>query len=133
MLFYDWKKMFKVSEGNPLVLYTLFKMITNKEIPRNKYDDIYKFAGKQFNGESYIIHPDVLLHNSYKHSYREIAQYLALASMRPYADYIVTGEPTLDLQQCEVDQEFFENNSLLHIENDKIHFLYEEVKQENIH
>jgi len=133
MLFYDWKKMFEAAEGSPLALFVIFRMLVTGAIPINKYDNIYKYTGKHFNGESFIIHPDVLLHNAYKYEYREIAQYLALASLRPYADYLVTGEPTLDLLLCEVDQELFEDNSLLHIKDGKIHFLYEEVKQENIH
>ena len=133
MLFYDWKKMFEAAEGSPLALFVIFKMLVTNAIPRNKFDDIYKYAGKHFNGESFLIHPDVLLHNAYKHDYRDIAQYLALASIRPYADYLITGEPTLDLLQCEVDQELFEDNSLLTVKDGKIHFLYEEVKQENIH
>jgi hypothetical protein len=133
MLFYDWKKMFEAAEGSPLAVFIIFKMLVTNGIPRNKFDDIYKYAGKHFNGESFLIHPDVLLHNAYKHDYRDIAQYLALASIRPYADYLVTGEPTLDLLQCEVDQELFEDNSLLTIKDGKVHFLYEEVKQENIH
>jgi len=133
MLFYDWKKMFDASEGNPLALFIIFKMLVTNAVPRNKYDDIYKYAGKHFNGQSYILHADVLLHYAYKHEYREIAQYLALASMRRYADYAATGDTTLDLEQCEVDQEYFKDNSLLRIKNGKIHFKYEEVKQENIH
>ena len=133
MLFYDWKKMFEASEGNPLALFIIFRMIVTKAIPKNKYDDIYKYAGKHFTGESFLVHPDVLLYNSYKYSYREIAQYLAVASMRPYADYAITGDTTLDLLQCEIETEFFEGNSLLRIEDGKVHFLYEEVKQENIH
>ena len=133
MLFYDWKKMFEAAEGSPLALFVIFKMLVTNAIPRNKFDDIYKYAGKHFNGESFLIHPDVLLHNAYKHDYRDIAQYIALASIRPYADYLVTGDTTLDLLQCEVDQELFENNSLLTVKDGKVHFLYEEVKQENIH
>ena len=125
--------MFEAAEGSPLAVFIIFKMLVTRAIPKNKYDDIYKYASKHFNGESFIVHPDVLLHNSYKHDYREIAQYLALASLRPYADYLVTGDTTLDLLQCEVDQELFKDNSLLHIKKGKVHFLYEEVKQENIH
>ena len=76
-------------------------------IPRNKYDDIYKYAGKHFNGQSYILHADVLLHNAYKYEYREIAQYLCVSFHASYADYVTTGETTLDLAECEVDQEYF--------------------------
>ena len=133
MLFYDWKKIFETSQGSPSAMFIIFKMMQEDAIPANKFDRIYKYASKTFTGESFLVHPDVLLYNSYKHSYREIAQYLAVASMRPYADYLVTGDTTLDLLQCEIEQEFFEDNSLLRVDNDKVHFLYEEVTQENIH
>ena len=133
MLFYDWKKMFEASEGSPLAIFVILKMLVTNAVPINKYDNIYKYAMKSFVGESFLLHPDVLMHNAYKHDYREIAQYIALASMRPYADYLATGTITLDLLQCEVDRELFNDNSLLRIEDNKVHFLYEEVKQENIH
>ena len=133
MLFYDWKKMFEASEGSPLALFIIFKMLVTGAVPRNKYDNIYKYAGKHFNGESFLVHPDLLLHYAYKYEYREIAQYLALASMRRYDDYAATGKTTLYLLECEVDQELFEENSLLQRLNGKVHFLYEEATQETIH
>ena len=133
MLFYDWRKIFEASDGSPLAIFIIFKMLVTRAIPKNKYDDIYKYANMHFTGESFLVHGDVLLHNAYKYEYREIAQYLALASMRPYADYLATGELTLDLIKCEIDLELFENNRLLHIEDGIVHFLYEEVKPENIH
>ncbi len=114
-------------------MFIIFKMMQEDAIPANKFDRIYKYASKTFTGESFLVHPDVLLYNSYKHSYREIAQYLALASMRPFADYAATGELTLDLDTIEIPLELFTDNSLLTMEDGRIHFLYEEVKQENIH
>jgi len=133
MLFYNWEKIFETSEGNPQTMYSIVKMMYLNEIPKNKYDKIYKYANKSFIGQSFLLHPDVLLYNSYKHSFREIAQYLALASVRPYVDYVTTGELTLDLDLVEIPLELFTDNSLLHVEDGKLHFLYEEVKQENIH
>jgi len=133
MLFYDWKKMFEAAEGSPLALFIILKMLVTRAIPKNKYDDIYKYASMHFNGESFLVHADVLLHNAYKYEYREIAQYLALASLRRFADYAATGKTTLDLRECEIDQELFKENSLLHIQNGEIHFLYEEVPQEKLH
>jgi hypothetical protein len=79
------------------------------------------------------LHPDVLIFNRYKHSYREIAQYLGLASLRSLAEYTNTGKLTLDLYAIDVDLELLLQNSLLRIEGDEIHFLYEEVNKENIH
>ena len=133
MLFYDWKKMFEASEGNPLALFIIFKMLVTNAVPRNKYDDIYKYAGKHFNGQSYILHADVLLHNAYKYEYREIAQYIALCSLRPISDYSATGKIDLDMYLVDLDYELFKDNSLLRIEDDTIHFIYEEVPKEKLH
>lgn len=133
MLLYDWNKIFEASQGNPLQVYIILRMLVNEEIPRNKKDKIYKYASMHFAGESFLLHGDVLLHYAYLYEYREIAQYLALASLRPYADYITTGELALDLRLVELDLAFIEDNRLLRIENGKIHFKYEEVNKENIH
>ena len=133
MLLYNWNKIFDTAEGSPLVVFIIFKMLVTKAIPENKYDRVYKFSSIDFSGKSFLVHPDVLLYNAHKHSYREIAQYIALASMRPYVDYATTGELTLDMLLCEVSPELFEENSLLRIDKGKLHFIYEEVQQENIH
>lgn len=133
MLFYDWKKIFETSEGSALTIFLIFRMLTTNYIPNNKYDKMYKFASKSFGGESFLVHPDILLHHAYKYSYYEISQYLALASLRRYADYVATGETRLDLELCAVDLETFEENSLLDIEDGNIVFLYEEVNKEDIH
>ena len=133
MLFYDWEKIFNASQGKGSDMFAIVKMMYLKEVPKNKYDKLYKFSNKSFIGTSFLVHPDVLLYNAYKHSFREIAQYLALASLRPYADYAVTGDTTLDLDLVEIPVELFYDNSLLRIEDNKLHFLYEEVKPENIH
>jgi hypothetical protein len=133
MLLYNWNKIFETAQGSPLVVFIIFKMLVTRAIPENKYDRIYKFSNTDFSGKSFLVHPDLLLHYSYKYSYREIAQYLALAAMRPYVDYVTTGERTLDVLLCEVSPEFYEDNSLLYIDKGKIHFLYEEATQEIIH
>ena len=133
MLFYDWEKIFTASEGNPTAMYVIFKMLCLKEIPKNRYDKIYKYSTTNFIGSSFLLHPDVLLHNAYKYSYYEISQYLALASLRPYVDYVTTGELTLDLALCEIPVELFNDNSLLRIKDGKIHFKYEEVNKKDIH
>ena len=74
MLFYDWEKIFDASEGNPHSMYLIFRMMYLREIPDNRYDKLYKYSTKSFIGTSFLLHPDVLLYNAYKHSYREISQ-----------------------------------------------------------
>ena len=80
-----------------------------------------------------MIHPDILLFNAYKYEYREIAQYLALCSLRPISDYQATGKIDLDTWRVDLDYELFKDNSLLRIEEDTIHFIYEEVPKEKLH
>jgi len=133
MLLYDWNKIFDVTKGSPSAMYLIIKMLVNKSIPRNKHDKIYKYINTDFSGDCFLVHPDILLYHAYKHSFRDIAQYIALASLRPLADYYASGKTTLDLDLCEISLEYFKDNSLLHIEEGQLHFLYEEVKQENIH
>lgn len=133
MLFYDWEKIFDAADGNARSMYLILKMMAQNSIPDNRHSEIYKYSFKNFSGKSFLIHPELLLYNAYRHSYREIAQYLALASMRPFADYATTGESSLDVRLIEFDLELITTNSLLCIKNDKVHFLYEEVNQETLH
>ena len=133
MLLYNWQKIFEEANGDASNVFRIFKMIVTDQLPINKYDKIYKFSHLTFLGQSFLVHPDVLLYNSYKHSHVEIAQYLALASLRPYADYLATGKTTLDSILCTVAPELYTENRLLSIEDNQIHFLYEEVPTENIH
>jgi len=127
---YDWKKIYEKSRGDASTIFSIFKMMVNNEVPRNKYDKTYRFAHIRFIGQSFLAHPDVLLYNSYKHSHVEVSQYLALASLRPLSDYLVTGKTSLDRNLLEIDISLFDDNSLLDIQEDKIIFEYEEVPQE---
>lgn len=130
MFLYDWQKIFETAEGQPSTIFRIFKMMVTNQIPVNKYDQIYNFSHIKFIGGSFLAHPDVLLYNSYKHSFTEVAQYLALASMRPLSDYLATGKVDLDFDLVEIDINFFKENSLLRIEDKIVNFIYEEVPQE---
>jgi len=127
---YDWKKIYEKGGGDASTIFSIFKMMVNNEVPKNRYDKTYKFANMRFIGESFLAHPDVLLYNSYKYSHVEVAQYLALASLRPLSDYLVAGKTSLDRNLLELDISFFDDNSLLDIQEDKIIFEYEEVPKE---
>jgi len=130
LFLYDWQKIYEKSRGDASSIFVIFKMIVNNEVPRNKFDKTYKFSNLRFIGDSFLVHPDVLLYNSYKYSHVEVAQYLALASLRPLSDYLTTGITSLERNLLELDISFFEDNRLLNIQEDKIIFEYEEVPQE---
>jgi hypothetical protein len=132
MLLYDWKKIFTVANGEPSSIFMIFEMLVKQSIPRNKYDPIYKFYETNFAGDSFLVHPDVLLYNAFRHSRRDIAIYLAFASMRSLGEYFASGDITLDLLEMPLDpfQHLENDDRLLYMEDDKLHFLYEEVPQE---
>ena len=132
MLLYDWKKIFYISNGQPSTIYTIFEMMVRNSIPRNKYDPVYKYYDMDFRGESFLAHPDVLLFNSFRHARADVAVYLAMASLRSFAEYLASGETTISLLELPLDplEHMTNNDRLLYIEDDRLHFLYEEVPQE---
>ena len=131
MLLYDWKKIFTIANGEPTSIFIIFEMLVKNSIPRNKYDPIYKFYELNFTGECFLVHPDVLLYNAFRYSRRDISIYLAFASMRSLGEYFASGNITLDLLEMPLDPfQHLEDDRLLYIEDEKLHFLYEEVPQE---
>ena len=138
MFLFDWQKICIHAEGKVVNTVRIFRMLVEKQVPKNKWDKIYKYSQKDFSRESFMLHPDILLHHSYKYTYREIAQYIALCSLRSHAEYEATKQVTLDaILAPGVGADPFlvlETNRLLSLDEDgQIHFLYEEVKPEEIH
>ena len=131
MLLYNWNKVFKTCKANPPEIIRVFKMLVDKDLPLNKYDPVYKYSNIDFSGQSFLVHPDVLLYQLYKYSYRDVCIYIAFAALRSYGEYQASGKITLDLLHLQLDPEIFiNNNRLLWLEGDDIHFLHEEVPTE---
>lgn len=130
MFLYNWNKIFSEANGSLREINRIFKMMVEHQIPVNRYDKIYKYSTINFIGESFLVHPDVLLYNAYQYDLREISQYLALASVRSLADYLAYGKTTVDLLEVPVSQELYYDNRLLYVEDGHLHFLYEEVPKE---
>ena len=131
MLFYNWKKIFETCKGNASEMVRVLKMLVEKQIPINQYDRIYKYSGIDFRGECFLLHPDVLLYNAYQYSYKDVCIYVAMASLRSYADYAAHGKTTLDLIHLPLDPFIFlDNHSLLYVKDDQLCFLHEEVPME---
>ena len=134
MLFYNWQKIFDISEGNVVEIFKIFEMVAKNLVPRNRKDVLYKYKKHDFVGTSFLVHPDVLLYNSYKHSYKDIATYLAAASIRSVSEYLAHETTTLELLHVPFANHLVDNinnNSLLRIDDyNLIHFLYEEVPTE---
>ena len=138
MFLFDWQKICIHAEGKVVNTVRIFRMLVEKQVPKNKWDKIYKYSQIDFSGESFMLHPDILLHHSHKYTYREIAQYIACCSLRSHAEYEATQNVTLDailVPGIGADPYLvIETNRLLSVDEDEqVHFLYEEVKPEEIH
>ena len=135
MFLFDWPKIYDASQGNVVEIVRIFRMIVEKQIPKNKYDPIFRYSQKDFSGISFMLHPDVLLHHSFKYKYREIAQYISLCALRSAADFLSTQDPSLEmvLMPGLSPERIIENNRLLQIDDDRVYFRYEEVNPKEIH
>ena len=135
MFLFDWAKIYDASKGNVVEIVRIFRMIVEKQIPKNKYDPIFRYSQKDFSGISFMLHPDVLLHHSFKYKYREVAQYISLCALRSAADFISTQDPSLEmvLMPGLSPEKVIENNRLLEIDEDRVYFRYEEVNPKEIH
>ena len=132
MLLFDWKKVYDTAQGDTVTCNKIMSMLIKGQLPKNKFDPIYKFSHKNFTGKSFLVHPDVLLFHSYKYTQREISIYYALASMRSYGEYLATGKITLDSLHCPTPLTLITDNRLLAVDEQDIYFRYEEVT-ETIH
>jgi hypothetical protein len=132
MLLYNWKKIQKESNGNVKDILTILHILTYKLPPVNRHDRIYKFWQKSFHGHSFLVNPEPLFIQRRRYSDSEIAQYAGIASLRNYYEYQNTKDTTLDLFLFTGNQDIIENNRLLWIEEDSIHFKFEEINKGEI-
>ncbi len=132
MLLYNWKKIKKESNGNVKDILTILHILTYKLPPVNRHDRIYKFWQKSFHGHSFLVNPEPLFIQRRRYSDSEIAQYAGIASLRNYYEYQNTKDTTLDLFLFTGNQDIIESNRLLWIEEDSIHFKFEEITKGEI-
>ena len=77
MLLFDWTKVYDKAKGNIVECNRIMEMIITKRLPINKRDPLYKYSNINFIGRCFLLHPDILLFNSYKYDQREISIYYA--------------------------------------------------------
>ena len=128
MVFYNWKKIRKETNGNVGdIIAVLYILTYKKEPPINRKDRRFKYWTKSFYGESFLLNPESLLIQRNRYSDVEIAQYAGIASLRNYFDYQSKKDTTLDLLNFTGKQDILTKNRLLRVENGRIHFLFEEI------
>lgn len=126
MLFYDMRRILLKAGKSSKNILTAFTAHATSRMPRDRYDPIYKYKQMDFSGHSFMLNPHELIQNSFRWKPIEIAQYIGLASYRNYSEYAVNNDATLDLFHSPVDQDKINQNRLLRIVNNRIHFYYEE-------
>ena len=126
MIKYNWEKIFRETNGDSTSILTIVHLLTYKRIPASKKDKTYKYFGKSFVGNSFLLNPRELLAKRQYYSNKEAAEYIAVASYRNYFNYNRTGETTLELIHLPVDTTIVNRNRMLRIENGLVHFLFED-------
>jgi hypothetical protein len=130
MLLYNWKKIYRKSGGSSRRILLIVHSMLQKELPRNRYDPVFKYYYEDFSGDSFLINPYRLIADRYKWRDKELASYIGLASFRSLGEYYATGKLSLDLAHSPIGIDAINKNRLLRIEGDQIHFYYEDYTQE---
>jgi|TARA_B100000497_G_scaffold22353_1_gene26298 hypothetical protein len=126
MIKYNWEKINSETKGDSTSILTVIHLLTYKRIPASRKDNTYKYFGKSFVGDSFLLNPRQLLAERRNYSNKEAAEYIAVASYRNYFNYNRTGETTLELIHLPVTTTIVNRNRLLRIENGLVHFLFED-------
>ena len=117
MIKYNWEKIYNETNGDSTSILTVVHLLTYKRIPASRRDKTYKYFGKSFVGNSFLLNPRELLAKRKYYSNKEAAEYIAVASYRNYFNYNRTGETTLELIHLPVDTTIVNRNRMLRIEN----------------
>ena len=126
MIKYNWEKIFREAKGDSVSILTIIHLLTYKRIPASRKDKTYKYFGKSFLGDSFLLNPRQLLAERKNYSNKEAAEYVAVASYRNFFNYKQTGETTLELIHLPVKTTMVNRNRLLRIDNGLVHFLFED-------
>lgn len=129
MIRYSIRRILRKAGRSSKRIVTVFKAACSTAVIENKFDPLYTYQSTDFSGQSFMCNPHELLYNSFRWTYKEVAQYIILASYRSFAHYEVTGEKSLSLIHVSVSEATIKQNRLLKVKDDKIYFYYEEVAQ----
>jgi hypothetical protein len=126
MIKYNWEKINSETNGDSTSILTIVHLLTYRRIPASRKDKTYKYFGKSFVGDSFLVNPRQLLAERNKYSNKEAAEYIAVASYRNYFNYQQTGQTTLELIHLPVTTTIVNRNRLLRIDTGLVHFLFED-------
>ena len=126
MIRYNWKKILRESKGKVSDLMLIVWYVTYNYPPTSKRDRLFKFYGKDYSGDSFLIYPEGMYKYRKSASDSEWAAYVGIASYRSYNEYIINQQLTLEVERVPKRlQPIIKRNRLLKIEDGYIHFEYE--------
>lgn len=125
MIRYSWRKIRLITGRSAKRIRLAIMSMIIDQLPRSRYDLLYKYKQKDFSGDSFLLNPYSLVFSQYTD--KEIADYIGLASFRKYSEYLTTNDAGLDILHSPLSEEQIKQNRLLSIENGRIRFKYEEV------
>lgn len=126
MLLYSWKKISKKAGRSSKRVILILESMIKPSLPYNRFDPTYQYYFEDFSGSSFLVNPHYLVDFRYKWRDKEIADYIGLASFRNLGEYLVTKDTTLDLDLSPLTLDSINKNRLLHVKDNRIHFLYED-------
>lgn len=132
MIFFDWKKVQKLSGGKSKNVVRILAILTyDIKMPR-KDKNISQFYNQDISGDSYLLNPREIFKNKLQVTLDDMALYIELASLRNYLDYKWYGVKSLPLKYTEIDRKLLDENPLLEVDGqDNITFYYEEKENGN--
>jgi len=132
LIFFDWKKVQKLSGGKSKNVVRILTILTyDIKMPR-KDKNISQFYNQDISGDSYLLNPREIFKNKLQVTFNNMALYIELASLRNYLDYKWYGVKSLPLKYTEIDRKLLEENPLLEVDGqDNITFYYEEKENGN--
>jgi hypothetical protein len=132
LIFFDWKKVQKLSGGKSENVVRILAILTyDIKMPR-KDKNISQFYNQDISGDSYLLNPREIFKNKLQVTLDDMALYIELASLRNYLDYKWYGVKSLPLKYTEIDRKLLDENPLLEVDGqDNITFYYEEKENGN--
>ena len=126
MIRYNWKKILKDSNNKVSDILLVVWYVTYGYPPTSKRDRLFKFYGKDYSGDSFLIFPEGIYKYRKTASDSEWAAYIGIASYRSYNEYLINKKLIIEVEGVPKRlQPIILKNRLLKIEDGLVHFLYE--------
>ena len=90
LILYNWPKIVSNSNGRVSKMLEILSHLTFRLLPENEEDFRYQISRQDWSGDSFLLNPSKIFIHRHQFKSREIAEYVALASLRSYAEYKAT-------------------------------------------